>query len=231
MALALPDGGAAAIRLPLAVRTDLPLAIYRSQLIADRELLIAGGLDGVLAATDPTGLLVWSHLGAPLACAPLVCPEGVLALRRDGQAVRLSPDEGEVIVSETLDGPVVAAWVADGRLHAFTETSAWVWDGGIPLATSLPAPIIAGAMDVIVTVPRRILVRSGETWDDVGRLDPAAEVIGTWKGHAITITGRRLVVHGPRGFLVTSTTDLLPPVVLGDQLVVVDQAGHITIYR
>jgi hypothetical protein len=39
------------------------------------------------------------------------------------------------------------------------------------------------------------------------------------------------VVHGPRGFLVTSTTDLLPPVVLGDQLVVVDQAGHITIYR
>ena len=231
MALALPDGGAAAIRLPLAVRTDLPLAIYRSQLIADRELLIAGGLDGVLAATDPTGLLVWSHLGAPLACAPLVCAEGVLALRRDGQAVRLSPDEGEVIVSETLDGPVVAAWVADGRLHAFTETSAWVWDGGIPLATSLPAPIIAGAMDVIVTVPRRILVRSGETWNDVGRLDPAAEVIGTWKGHAITITGRRLVVHGPRGFLVTSTTDLLPPVVLGDQLVVVDQAGHITIYR
>ena len=218
-------------RVPLVGRSDEAIAVHGSTLIVDRRFLIIAGLDGALHATDDRNLVAtWKGpAGAPFRSAPKLLGDVVAAVRQDGVIERLQADDGSILASEQLDSPVVAAWCTDKGLAGYTSQEFFEYDGLAITRTALPQSVADGVADLIITPLNRVLVRSGtgdRSWDDVGRLE--GRLSGRpllWKGHAVLPQGSALVVYGPRGFHLTSKSEFLTPVVLGERLVVITQDG------
>ena len=229
--IAMSVTGSDVVRMPLAVRTDMAVAVYRSQLVVDRTVLIAGSPEGLVAAATTSSGIAWQQPGARLATAPHLVGELVLVARTDGALSTITADDGQVAASATLGAPLLAAWPESGALAGLTATESWHWDGQTLQRSPLKQSIIAGAQGLQVTVLRRVLVESAGQWDDVGRLD--GDVVGmplAWQGHAVFLQDRKVSVLGTRGFTVRATGQMLAPVVIGEQLAVVDESGLVRFY-
>ena len=226
-----PGGVPTSRRVPLIGRSDTAIAIHRSALIVDRRFLIIAGLDGALHATDDRDLdATWKGpVGAPFRSGPKLMSDVVAAVRRDGVIERLQADDGRVLASEDLGAPVVAAWCTDQGLAGYTALELFEYDGLTLSRTALPQAAVDGVADLIITPLNRVLVRGStgdRSWVDVGRLDGRLTSLPlVWKGHAVLPQGSSLVVYGPRGFHLTSKSEFLTPVVLGERLVVISQDG------
>ena len=227
-----PAGGPATChRVPLAGRSDAGIAVHRSSLIVDRRFLIIAGLDGALHATDDRDVgATWKGpSGAPFRSGPKLLGDVVAAVRKDGVIERLQADDGSALAAEKLGSPVVAAWSTDKGLAGYTALEFFEYDGLNISRTALPQSAADGVADLIITPLNRVLVRSrtgDRTWDDVGRLEGRLSALPlVWKGHAVLPQGSSLVVYGPRGFHLTSKSEFLTSVVLGERLVVITQDG------
>ncbi len=220
-------------RVPLAGRTDFPIALYRSTLIVDRRELIVAGLDGVVHATDERDSQnTWQGPGgAAFVCGPKVLGDVVLTVRKDGTINRLQADDGKVLSGESLGVAVVAAWTTAKGISGYTANDLFEYDGEIITRTALPQVAADGAADCVITPTNRILLRNAtgdRSWDEVGRLEE--KLTGTpvvWQGHVVLPTGTGLTVFGPRGFHLKSKADFLTATVFNDRLVVITQDGQV----
>lgn len=232
--IALRLQGKSVERLSLPVGTDLAPALYRSDLVVGRRLVVVAGDDGRLCAGDESGGLGWSGApGAPFAAAPLVIGERVLSVRRDGRLEQHGVEDGHLVpaASAAVGAPVLAAWAIAGGFAGLTATDHWRWQGGAVTRQALPIPAAICGERVIISTSGRVLVEEGGTWNEVGRSDkaPTAEIVA-WKGHAVLPQGNVLVVLGKRGFALRGKADFLAGAVLGERLVAVDQAGQVQVF-
>jgi hypothetical protein len=229
--IAMAVTGSEVVRRPLAVRTDLPLVVYRSELVVDSTVLIAASPEGLVAATSSSGAMPWQHPGARLATAPLLAGDTILVARNDGTLSAITADDGRMAATAALSAPLLAAWTEGQGLAGLTANESWRWDGQTLERSPLKQTLLAGGHDVQVTVLRRVLVRSGTDWVDVGRLE--GELIGSpfaWQGHAVLHQDRQVSVLGPRGFTVRAVGQLLAPIAMGEQLAVVEESGLVRFY-
>ncbi len=220
-------------RSTLPVATDLPVIVHRSAVIVDRTTVIVAGKDGALAGGNPAapGVLWQGTPGAPFATAPILVNERVLLARRDGTLESCVADDGSDVRTVRAGNAVVAAWSKGLSVAGATPTDLFLWDGSQLTLDHLPAPVLAAGEDILVTTGLRVLVRSGSTWADQGRIDaPPTFNPSVWVGQAVIVTGHQLRVLGDRGFGITGDGDFLPPLVLGDRLITVTQTGKIRIY-
>jgi hypothetical protein len=234
LATSLVEGKRTVRRIPLAGRSDFPVALFHSALIADRRFLIIAGLDGILHATDDRDLQAggWAGTGgAPFACGPVVLGDVVVGVRKDGTITRLQAEDGKPLAPEVLGEAIVAAWPTAKGVAGYLVKESFTYDGETVVRQPLPQAAADGAADVVITPINRVLVRSAtgdRSWDDLGKLDRALS--GTplvWNGHAVLPLGNRFLVLGKRGFQLTSKTEFLSPVILGDRLVAITQDGQV----
>ncbi len=231
------SGGALSVeRLPLGGRSDLPLVSYRSQNIVGRRFLAVAGQDGALHAVDEHHPeLAWNGpAGAPFAAAPTLVGERILVVRQDGRLESVQADDGQPARGAALDAAVVAAWATPTGLAGFTTGRSWAWDGTTLSGGDLPQPAVAGGAGVFITADNHAWVQGGDAqhpWRDLGRFDGklGAEPLA-WQGHAVLPLGHSLAVLGAKPFTVASTVDILPPALIGDQLVVTTMDGVVSIY-
>ena len=220
-------------RVPLPIGTDLPIGIHRSSVIVDRIAIIVAGLDGVLAAGDPKDArILWrSERGAPFATAPVVIDDQVLTVRRDGTLEVRACDEGGVTSLQRLGDTVVSAWPTSHGIAGATATELFRFDGITIERERLPTPVQAAGDGVLVSTGQRVLVRVGDAWNDLGRIESRLTALPcAWNGHAVLITGHEARVIGVRGFGLTSPTDFLPPLINNGQLILVSQDGTARVY-
>jgi hypothetical protein len=233
-AVAIRVGRAGVERLPVAGRTDLPLADYTSELIVGRRFIVLAGLDGAMHASDHrTPLAAWhGPQGAPFIIGPVLRDDRILGVRSDGTIDILLPDDGKHVVRHSLDGPVLSAWVAADGLHCITRISHWLCTGeSEPTRSPLPQEIRSAGQGVLITPDNHAWILMDGTWQDLGRFEgrPSAEPIA-WAGHAVVPLGKSLLVIGPKGFSVPADSEFLTPVVLGQQLAVATMNGMVRFY-
>jgi hypothetical protein len=225
----------AVVRLPLPAVSDQAPAVYISELVVGRVLLVLAALDGRLYAGDQHGGQGWqTPAGALFVAAPQVVGDLVLGVRGDGRLETRSVEDGREVdsaVSE-LGAPVLAAWPIPGGFAGLTANEAWCWKGAALTRQSLPVPVVVAGERVAISHAGRVLVEGDDgTWSDVGRLEgqPTAQPIA-WRGHAVIPQGRSMLVLGRRGFVLRSKAEFLPAAVLGERLVAIDQAGAVQVF-
>ena len=85
------------------VATNFPVISYVSPLVIDRRVIVAGGIDGRLAAGDATsGDVLWEHAGARFAHAPVINQTQVSVTRVDGSLLTVAIEEGDIISSRSV---------------------------------------------------------------------------------------------------------------------------------
>ncbi len=220
-------------RIPLPVSSDLPVAIHRSAVVVDRSLIIVAGLDGTLAASDLRDQhLLWrTPTGAPFVTGPMLLEDRVMIARRDGHVAMLTGDDGIELATANLEEPIVAAWVSANGIAGVSSSTFFAWDGQTLTRDRLPTPALSAGKGVIVTTGQRVLVRQGDAWNDVGRVDgrPTALPI-VWNQHAVVVMGREVRILGARGFSLTSPQEFLAPLIWKDRLVLISQDGRVRVY-
>lgn len=232
--LVLQIGPSGIQRIPLAVSTDEGLAVYHSDLVVGRRLLLVAGTDGRLHAGDGiSSQALWQgRPGAAFVAAPVVTGDRVRVARRDGILETYGVEDGQMIEVQQLGAAILAAWPTANGLEGVTGSDAWSWSGGSQVLRSLPFVATQAGQGVIVSSSGRVAVlAAGGDWREVGRLD--GEIRSTpvaWRGHAVIPQGHVLTVLGERGFTLRGAADFLPGALLGDRLVVVDQAGAVAIF-
>ena len=221
-------------RLPIAGRTDLPLAAYTSELIVGRRFIILAGLDGALHASDDrNALAVWhGPQGAPFAHGPMLRGDRVLAVRTSGIIDVHLADDGKRIASHTLDGEILSSWAAPEGVHCLTQTSHWICKGEEqPLRSPLPSEIRSAGREVMITPDHHAWILANGAWQDVGRFEGKVTALPIhWAGHAVVPLGKTLAVVGPKGFTITSVSEFLAPEQLGSQLAVATVGGMVRFY-
>jgi hypothetical protein len=229
------DGGGGRLSLP--APTDHHLLSYRSPLVLDRELLIVAGNDGRLHAVDQgTSRPLWQGgTGAAFACAPILAGDLILAVRTDGRLDAVRVEDG-VTTSVSIGEPVVSAWSDGPLLGGLTAGRSWTWDGAVLRRQDLPEPCIGGGRGIAVGAFGRVHLQDGETWRDVGRLDPrpqAGEPVRaiSWAGHAVITVGRVAHTLGAQPFRLDAGSELLPPVIWDGRLVLASLEGGIWVYQ
>ncbi len=219
-------------RLAMAGRSDLAVAVFRSQLLLDRPTLIVADRDGRLVASDQRAEILWrTAAGSPFAVAPVVVGELVAALRRDGDITAWQAYDGVAAGRWATSSAVLSAWtVADG-FAGITADGAFHWTlAGLSQETLPIAPATAGP-GVVIGTTGRVLVQADNGWTDLGHLEdrPAGQPIA-WAGHAVVPLADRVRVVGPRGFTVATGGE--PGVaVVGGRLVVVSATGRVLVYE
>lgn len=220
-------------RIPLAGRSDLPLAAAASQLVSGRRMLLIAGIDGVLYASDERNPAVgWkSQAGDLFAAAPVVRGERVWTVRKSGRIEIHHVDDGQLLAHYDVGGPVLAAWVAGDAVVGLTRKSCWTFTGSEPQLKALPQEASGGGEGVFLTPDNHAWIANGSEWKDLGRFE--GRITGepiAWNQHAVLPQGANMVVIGPQGFRVPGGVEFLPPTRLGDQLAIVTLAGQVTFY-
>ena len=221
-------------RLSIAGRTDLPLLAYASELIVGRRFIILAGMDGALHASDDrTPLAAWhGQPGAAFVHAPVLHADRVLAVRGDGTVDVHLPDDGKLVVRHALGGDVLSAWEAKDGLHCLTRTTHWICTGEEPPTRApLPQEIRSAGREVLITPDNHAWVLQDGSWQDVGRFEGKLTAMPIhWAGHAVLPLGNHLAVLGPKGFLLTATSEFLIPEIVGNQLAVATLGGLVRFY-
>jgi hypothetical protein len=227
------SGGARVERIPLAGRSDLPLAVAASQLVSGRRMLLVAGTDGVLRASDERDPAVgWKGAaGEPFVAAPLVRGDRVCVVRRNGAIDVHHVDDGQLLAHHELGGQVLAAWSSGDALTGLTRTKQWTFTSGEPELKALPQEASAGGNGIFLTPDNHAWIAEPAGWKDLGRFD--GKVTGeplAWNHHAVLPQGATLTVLGAQGFRLAGGADFLPPTRLGEQLAAATLAGLLVIY-
>lgn len=225
-------------RFPLAGRSNHAALRYVSPHVLDRELFVVADLDGRLIASDSSrpGAVWQSSEGAPHIASPLLMDAFVLSARADGGLEVHQVDNGISVNNIEMDENLLAAWPAPERgLAGIGVRSSWVWDGGEEVErTPLPNAAIEADRGVIMTTDYRVHIQLADgSWKAVGKV-PRNEfritALRRWGDQAVVVHGQRLLVLGPRSFVVRTDKDFCPPIVAGEDLVVVSTDGLVRIY-
>ena len=205
-------------RLPLYGRTDFAIAVFSSQLVQGRRLLIVAGMDGLLHASDErTADNAWNGAGGePFAAAPRLLGDQLLAVRRNGRLEIYQADDGQLSAQFDLGAPVIAVWSTMEGLAGLTADSAWTCAMAAPVKEALPQPAVAGGEDVFITSDNHVFLRASTTWKDLGRVDGKTTAQPRrWGAQAVLPLGNTLAVLGPHGFKVAASGPFLAPAVAG----------------
>jgi hypothetical protein len=222
-------------RLPLNGRTDFAIAIFPSQLVLGRRLLIVAGMDGVLHASDERSAdSAWNGIsGEAFAAPPRLLGDQVMVVRRNGRIEVYQADDGKVAAQYELGAATIAVWETAEGLAGLTADFAWKAAMAAPVKDALPQQAAAGGEDVFITTDNHVFLRApaGESWQDLGRVEGKTSAQPRrWGNQAVLPLGNTLAVLGPHGFRVTATSPFLAPALLGDRLVAVSAGGLALFY-
>ncbi len=228
------EAGNRSSRLPVNAASDFAPAVYRSQVILDRQFLIVAGTDGSLVASDPNDRQAgWSTpVGAPFVCTPVIHGDLVLAARRDGTLIAGQIDRGEIIAQVAVGAEILAVWPYEGGLRGLTRTRQFTWMGsGEPTLVVLPREIVGGNQGILVTKDRQVLIDRNKEWQLLGSISGRLSGVPVrWGDRAVIPEGATLEVLGVGGFRLSTPAAFLNPVVVGDRLAVAAADGQILLY-
>ncbi len=238
---ALRVGGGQPERVTLGAQSDLAPVLYHSPLVIDRNYLIAAGTDGVLRAVNQAKPLdSWtSAAGDPLVCAPILLGDSLRLVRRNGKLEVLSADDGRVQARADVGQAVLAAWATPKGLAGYTANALWTWEEEKTEREELPATPAVGGPTAFISSGGRAFIRNrgdaAKPWIEAepGRVldaKPTGEPVA-WNGHVAVATGTSVKVVGPQPFSCETDADMLDPVVLNGQLVLVATNGRVWIYK
>jgi hypothetical protein len=222
-------------RLPLNGRTDFAIAVFSSQLVQGRRLLIVAGMDGVLHASDEHSAdSAWNGIGGePFAIAPRLIGDQVMAVRRNGRIEVYQADDGKLSAQFDLGAPTLAAWDTADGVGGLCADFAWSSAMAAPLKVPLPQPAAAGGEDVFLTTDNHVFLRAqgSESWKDIGRVEgKTSGQPRRWGDQAVLPMGTTLAVLGAHGFKVSASSPFLAPALLGDRMVAVSGGGLVLFY-
>jgi hypothetical protein len=222
-------------RLPLNGRTDFAIAVFSSQLVQGRRLLIVAGMDGVLHASDERSAdSAWNGIsGETFAAPPRLLGDQLMVVRRNGRIEVYQADDGKLSAQFDLGAATIAVWETTDGLAGLTADFSWSSAMAAPVKEALPQQAAAGGEDVFITNDNHVFLRvqSGEAWKDLGRVDgKTSGQPRRWGNQAVLPMGNTLVVLGPHGFKVSSGSPFLAPALLGDRMVAVNGGGLVLFY-
>jgi hypothetical protein len=220
-------------RLPLSGRTDFAIAVFNSQLVQGRRLLIVAGMDGVLhAGEERSAAVAWSGIsGEPFSASPQLIGDQVLTVRRNGHIEIYQADDGSPSGQYDLGEPTIAAWPTAAGMAGLTASSLWTCALTGTTKAPLPQQAALGGEDVFLTSDNHVFVHSGDAWKDLGRFE--GKLSGQprrWGEMAVLPLGSTLVVEGAHGFRVASSGTFLSSALLGDSLVVASSDGTVLFF-
>ena len=228
------EAGSRSSRLAVNEASDFAPAVYRSQVILDRQFLILAGTDGSLVASDPNDRQAgWrTPVGAAFISTPVIQGDLVLAARRDGTLIACQIDRGEIFAQVSVGPEILAVWPHEGGLRGLTRTRQFTWMGrGEPTLVVLPREIVGGNQGVLVTKDRQVLIDRNNEWQLLGSMSGRLSGVPVrWGDRAVIPEGGTLEVLGIGGFRLSTAAAYLNPVVVGDRLAVATADGQILFY-
>ncbi len=222
-------------RLPLNGRTDFAIAIFSSQLVQGRRLLIVAGMDGVLHASDERSAdSAWNGIsGEAFAAPPRLIGDQLMVVRRNGRIEVYQADDGKISAQFDLGAPTIAVWETADGLAGLTADFSWSSTMAAPVKEALPQQAAAGGEDVFITTDNHVYLRAGggQAWKDLGRVEgKTSGQPRRWGNQAVLPLGNTLAVLGQHGFKVSASSPFLSPALLGDRLVAVSGSGLVLFY-